>query len=116
MKKMLIQLFVIVLLFSQTTMAFARSCCNNDASNNFQPCEKIYVQPEQVVMSSKGIFVKLDDQWFQTETLLSDAVGIFIQNLDPSAYGCPDPYNACRNCGRCVHEVYDICPYCEKPA
>ncbi len=81
----------------------------------FEPCEKTYVNQHSTAVTGKGIFVKINEQWFQTEALFSDGEGVFIRNLNPSGYGCPDPYNACRNCMRCVHEIYDICPYCHKP-
>jgi hypothetical protein len=97
----------LALVFFSTTVAFC-DC--------FEPCEKMYIAEEQAAITKKGIFVKLGEQWFQTEALFSDGNGVFIQNLNPSAYGCPDPYNACRNCGRCIHREFDICPYCEKPA
>ena len=96
----------LALVLFATTAVFG--CC-------FEPCEKTYVSQENTAITGKGIFVKFNEQWFQTESLLSDAEGIFVRNLSPNGYGCPDPYNACRNCMRCVHEIYDICPYCGKP-
>ncbi len=107
MKKLLLQFLCLTGFFIYLTTAHA---------SNFELCEKTYVLPEQTATTREGIFVKLDNLWFQTETLFSDSDGIFINNLSPSAYGCPDPYNPCRNCQRCVHQVYDICPYCNKPA
>lgn len=98
---------IALVLFSITTAAFC---------DYFEPCEKTYVTENQTTVTRHGIFVKLDEKWFQTETLFSDVNGLFIRNLTPSGYGCPDPYNACRNCGRCIHREFNICPYCGRPA
>lgn len=102
MKKVLIQLFVIFAFFSQLTGAFGSP--------------KIYVEPEQLAVSSEGIFMQLDEQWFHVGTLSSDATGIFAQDWTLVDYGCPDPDNPCRNCGKCIHKSYNICPLCGKPA
>ena len=86
------------------------------SADYFEPCEKTYIAEDQAAVTGKGIFVKVGDRWVQTGALFSDGNGVFIHNLAPSAYGCPDPYNACRNCGRCIHREFDICPLCGKPA
>lgn len=106
MKAIFLRYVSLALFFFSTTLAFC---------DYFESCEKTYFSHDHTIVTEKGIFVKFDDQWFQTEALFSDEDGLFIHNLSPSAYGCPDPYNACRNCMRCVHEIYDICPYCGKP-
>jgi hypothetical protein len=89
------------------------SCCQQP---RFESCDKQYVQPNYVAVSEDGIFIQLQDKWIQTEGVFSDAQGLFILNLAPSAYGCQDPYVPCRNCKKCIYEVYDICPHCGKNA
>ncbi len=115
MRKLFVRLFTLCVLFSQTTGAFAASEHYSEETNSFRCCGKIYVAPEQVAMSAEGIFVKFEDKWFQTESLFSDHRGVFVQNLRSSDDGCSSPYIVCRNCKRCVHEIFDICPYCRKP-
>jgi len=83
--------------------------------NTFIPCEKIYVLPEQIFIDHHEILVKVNDQWFSTESLYSDIEGIYIQTLSPEVNGCAGSKVPCRNCQRCVYEAYDICPYCGKP-
>ena len=112
--KRLLLLFSLSFLLLNAMTSFAYANIAQDPTNSFQPCVKTYVLPEQLGMTSDGIFIKFDDQWFQTEGLHSDAEGIFIKNLRRSECG-EKHYVPCRNCGRCVHEVYDICPYCNKP-
>lgn len=111
MKKVLIQLFVIFAFFSQITVAFA-----SPISKECFSCQKIYVEPEQLAVSSEGIFMQLDEEWFHVGTLSSDSSGIFVQDWTLVDYGCPDPENPCRNCGKCIHKSYNICPLCGKPA
>jgi hypothetical protein len=116
MKKHITYLFALSLFFCLPQIAFACSCYNEKTGQLFQKQGRVYIEPEQLAMSSNGIFIKVDENWFQTTALFSDATGIFIQDVTPMGYGFPDPYNACRNCQRCIHEEYDICPYCKKPA
>ena len=81
------------------------------------PCQdqKTYVTPEQLNINSKGIFLNLDNQWIETNALFSDENGIYIRSLSPQEMGCRKNYFPCRNCDRCVHAKYEICPHCEKP-
>ncbi len=108
-------LFSLTLLFLYGTI-HSYAVCVGENSFCKASTEKYYVAPEQLAISSQGIFLNLKGEWLQAEALFSDQGGIFVRHFTPSAYGCVDPYNACRNCGRCVHETYDICPYCGKPA
>ncbi len=95
-----------------TPLAFSN--CFTAIEDQFESCEKTYILPHELAMTPDGIFVKVQDQWFQTEALFSDIGGIFFQNLKRGE--CSEKYYVpCRNCGRCVHEVYDICPFCNKP-
>lgn len=77
--------------------------------------EKIYILPEQLGFCSEGIFVVLDNTWYKTEALFSDRNGMYVRNLWPQENGCRKGYWPCRNCDRCVHEDYDICPHCHRP-
>jgi hypothetical protein len=115
MKKLILHLFTFLLVSFSATTAFASPGSNVEVTDYFQPCEKTYVLPEQLGMTPRGIYVKFDNHWFKTEALHSDSEGIYIQNLSPQADGCRDGYVPCRNCDRCVLEIYDICPFCKKP-
>src|SRR6266404_8469024 len=102
MKKLIAYFFLLCLFFFKTQATFACPCSNEKTIQQFQHHGKMYVAPEQLAMSSEGIFVKFDELWFQTTALFSDTTGIFIKDLTPMGYGCPDPYNQCRNCKRCI--------------
>ncbi len=104
--KQLIQLITIVLsLFCMSHMHAEVCKCH----------ERIYVLPEQLGMSSEGIFVNLNDEWIEVQSVYSDESGIYISPLSIESNGCRNGYTPCRNCGRCVNEQYDICPICHKP-
>ncbi len=79
------------------------------------PCEKTYVSFEQIFIDRQVILVKINDEWFSTESLHTDIEGIYVQTLSPEVDGCPGSKVPCRNCQRCVYEAYNICPYCKKP-
>ncbi len=82
---------------------------------NIDSCEKVYISAEQLAVNSEGIFIYLEDTWFQTDALFSDADGFFITAKKLKPKYCADGYIPCRNCDRCVPEKYDICPVCLKP-
>ena len=77
--------------------------------------EKIYIFPGQLGVTTDGIFVNLNEQWFEVKAVSSDENGIYVQNPIPQEAGCREGYVPCRNCDRCVKWYYDICPLCHKP-
>lgn len=112
MKKLAFQLFSLLMLVCLFP-SFASTKDAKKACGCFIPCEKTYISPEQLGMTPQGIFVKFNDEWFQTELIRSDEHGLFIQNVGRSI--CPDKDDIeCRSCHRCVHKSYNICPYCDK--
>jgi hypothetical protein len=110
--RLILRFVSIALLLFSTAVAIARL---NDVHGGVVPeVEKTYVFPEQLVINSEGIFVKIDDQWHQSRALFYDQGGIFIHN--PGRDGCRERFAPCRNCDRCISEGYDICPFCGQPA
>lgn len=95
--------------------AFSCPCDENLAETSFQSFEKVYIVPEGLKMTSDRIFVHLNDQWVQTDTLFTDAQGMYIHVPTPSENGCREGFVPCRNCDRCVKWYYNICPHCNKP-
>ena len=79
------------------------------ASEQFVPCEKIYLQQDQVVVTQGGIFCCLNEQWVATEALFCDASGLYVTSMrdERSIYWtCPkckevnSPLrNSCKRCG-----------------
>ena len=59
----------------------AYSCAGCYIHFAFSPCEKTYIQTEQLGFSEDGIFVQLDGKWHQTTSLHADDGGIYIDNL-----------------------------------
>ncbi len=97
MKKYLIEfIFFCNLAFGQSEML----------SNQYK---KIYLQPEQITLTQDGIFVYIGNQWSSTDTLQSDAEGIYISQdeRDWLQWKCPRcgyinssvTDSHCRKCG-----------------
>lgn len=106
--KRLFQIIVLVLPLFCSFHAFAGSDLNPQKG-------KIYVSHEQLELCSEGIYVNVGDAWYQTNALFSDEKGMYVQDLCPQRNGCRDKYVPCRNCDKCVKEIYNICPHCNKP-
>lgn len=100
-------LFVFLSGFSKPTL--------EEAVSKMRQQHKIYISSEQLSLNDTGVFVHLDDRWFQTDSLFTDEQGIFITYFWPEENGCAKGYEPCRNCKRCVKWYYDTCPHCEKP-
>ena len=81
---------------------------------SFQSCEKTYVTHQQVVIGNRAILINIDHQWFLTETLYSDAKGLYVQNLSPDVYPCSTLTMPCANCSHCIYQDLTACPYCRK--
>jgi hypothetical protein len=109
MKKFTLRIVSILFCFVATIMIA------NASNSKFCSAEKVYILPEQLAITSNGIFVEYNQHWYETGALFSDEKGIYIQTPNPTESGCRDGYIPCRNCDRCVRESYDICPYCDKP-
>ena len=107
--KRLFQLIVLLLPFFYMFDVFS-GCCPEG-----KEIQKVYVSPQQLGISSEGVFVNLDNQWVKTDSLFSDEHGIYIQNLWPQEDGCREGYVPCRSCDRCVKWYYNICPLCNNP-
>ncbi len=111
MKRLFAHFFTIALFLISATGVFACPC----DQAMFQPCEKTYVLPEQLGISDSAIYVQVQGEWYQTKALLNDEGGLYIENIRAYENGCAKGRVPCRNCGRCVKEIYDYCPHCEKP-
>lgn len=112
--KRLLQLFILIIPFFYMSQGFSWSREESEAFELSQH-RRIYVMPDQLRINSDGFFINVDNHWIKAEALFSDETGIFIQRLLPHANGCREGYVPCRNCDRCVKEIYNICPHCERP-
>jgi hypothetical protein len=72
------------------------------------PSERICVQPDQILFHQNSIFVHIDNQWIETESIHADARGIYITDdiRDIFHWICPKcGYQnglfdkRCQNCG-----------------
>ena len=98
-------------LFLLTGIANANDKEISSASLKFVPCEKIYVQPDQVAITNEGIFLQLNEEWVPTEAIQYDASGIFVTSISSEwsfRWTCPKcgyengPFS--RKCGNCGHK------------
>ncbi len=112
------QAFKLMVFFASVfcTLYISADCCRTKADAVFSPTEKMYIHPEQLSVSEQGIFVLINQEWFQTNSLLSDVQGLYVQTLWPQENGCRKGYQPCRNCDKCIKDYYDTCPLCHRPA
>jgi hypothetical protein len=81
---------------------------NYNQESNF---EKLYLEPEQVIISKNGIFLKIADTFYQSPELYSDDAGIYIPihyvvtRHEKCDYG---HLIICKRCGGCAGCV---CPF-----
>ena len=72
--------------------------------------EKIYLQPEQISISEKGIFVNISNAWFATAAICQDVKGLYVEEARIGSehftwecrychYVNPWYENACQKCG-----------------
>lgn len=122
MKNTMMRVFSLLLVLLCVQATFAYSSNDRKSVENCQSCEKTYILPCQLKMTTESIFVNFDDEWYETKAIFSDSHGIYIQHPslgkrwgnDPPN-GCRDGYVPCRNCDKCVDERFNYCPHCEKP-
>ena len=103
------------LILASVVSIFCASSGFSEVCQNLLQNQRTYVAPEQLNISSQGIFLNVGNQCFQAEAIFSDENGIYVQNLSPQEDGCRKGFVPCRNCDRCVAYYYDICPHCNKP-
>ena len=113
MKHRLCALFFIFLI------TFCVSGSANEQSH-FIPCPKTYVSPEQIDFCENGIFVQVNDCIIQTETLCSDAQGIFFANArddgcGPSQWRCVRKDSRGMVCNTCNWDWNYTCSNCGEP-
>ncbi len=80
------------------------------ATENQEPAEKIYVDPQHIVMHENNLFVNLHQIWVRTNALYSDAEGLYVTSN--SAW--PLPF-CCDRCGRWNSGFNAVCEYCGTP-
>lgn len=54
--------------------------------------EKIYVQPDQIVILSKGIFAYIQGDWTPVESISIDSFGVYAKRSNPDLrpWWCPN--------------------------
>ena len=103
------------LLFILVT-SFCVNCSANDEIH-FVACPKTYVSPEQIDFCENGIFVRINDIVIQTETLSTDAQGVFFANArddgcGPSQWKCKRTDSRGMVCNTCNWEWNYTCSSC----
>ncbi len=108
-------MLAIFVTLSHFKYGFSVSCLEN-ATCHLSHEGKTYISSDKVVVQDEGMFVNIDDNWFQIDSLFTDENGLFFKKCGrKDDHRCEKYYVSCRNCDRCVRESYDICPYCGKP-
>lgn len=107
MKNALYRLTFLFLVLS--AIVHANDKDHSNLSSKFVPCEKIYVQPDQIAITNEGIFIKHNNEWIPTGSIQYDASGLFISNTSDEwsiRWFCPKCghsnaawRNTCENCG-----------------
>ena len=100
-----------VLLFLAAIFTFSNGHCSEELRSD--PCEKTYIQPNQISISEGGIFVYVDNTWLAAEAIHADASGIYVSDLvdnhgwtqwkcrySDCNYINPWYVNECQGCGR----------------
>jgi hypothetical protein len=90
-------------LLSVALFSLSKGYCLNEEKIS----HKTYVQPEQVAFSAGSIFVLLGNTWLATESVHTDASGIYVTKVvDSFGWTCPkcgyDNHfwdNTCKKCG-----------------
>lgn len=71
--------------------------------SKFVKCEKIYVAPHQVAITSEGIFVQFKEEWMMTDAIHRDNGGLFISSIaDEWSW-----YWTCPKCGYEKNTAFD---------
>ncbi len=90
---------------------FACVASSIQAEEEIIPCEKTYVNPDQVQLSEQALFVNIGDVWVQPTAIQVDANGLFFNayfnNVMPDeVWQCKCRFwnkpwaEYCKNCGR----------------
>ncbi len=51
------------------------------AVRKFVPCEKIYIQPEQIAVTNDGIFFQHAGEWIATQNISLDGSGLYVNSI-----------------------------------
>ncbi len=78
-----------------------------------QHSEKIYLNPSEIDIVDKQIYVKVENSTVPTFALYSDNEGIYILNKRGRDQGrCPEDYWECSTCGGCTSWYSAECDWC----
>ena len=99
------KVFWIVLFFFG--MAHAHEIDSSILTPGFVKCEKRYVQPDQVAVTSEGIYFQHEDSWIMTDAIHRDSAGIYISSTS-------EEWSWKWKCPRCGHENSPFSRECEK--
>ena len=109
-------LFMLLISFCVNCSA---ECDSSHAEIHFITCPKTYVIPDQIDFHENGIFVRIHDFIIQTESLSTDAKGIFFENIKsngcgPSQWKCKRRLDRGMICETCNWTWNFTCSYCGK--
>ncbi|MES2344416.1 MAG: hypothetical protein V4494_00555 [Chlamydiota bacterium] len=90
------------LLFSLLTSLLTM---NLVADEELTECDKVYVNIEECLFAQDGIFVNINNTWFQTSGIQHDAQGYYVSSR-------PDNFSWICRCGHVNSYWYVICQKC----
>ncbi len=93
MKMALYRIFGLLLIL--TGFAHAEELVNQPQTTESASSQRIYVSPEQITFSEKGIFFHQNNSWVKTNAIFHDNKGMFITSFDNEWSW----YWTCPNCG-----------------
>ncbi len=105
-------MFILLFVFTSVN-AIDESICikKNKSSYSEDTFEKLYVQPEEVLINENGIFFISDETIFRISSLHHDAQGIYFLKSPDYALICPKGHEiSCMACMGCEGWAVS-CPY-----
>ncbi len=82
--------------------------CESDA---FYPCEKSYVEMDQIQFTQEGIYVQLQNKSVLTSTLHTDSRGLYFVDFKRQG-SCPQGKWECQVCHYCNPNYTLYCGIC----
>jgi len=84
--------------------------CSN--YEEFIPCEKTYIQGEQISFFEKSIFVKIENSIVYTSAIFSDENGFYFRDYRKG--DCDDGEWQCQHCDTCNPYWNTLCESCHR--
>lgn len=106
MRKILIMFYLSVLLAPMIGSAFQENDNTYSHHNIENKFEKIYLEPEQVIISKEGLFINVYNAVFKIPKLHSDVAGIYVlANYLKVNKRCDNGHIIYCQCGGCCNRI-----------